>query len=59
MEITIKLEPSEVKRLYFACRYMTHHYKLLANRYDGNVSTAYNDAAKSFDEISHKLYKDQ
>jgi len=59
MEITIKLKPSEVKRLYLACRYMVHHYKMLANRYDGNISTAYNIVANGFDEISQKLYKDQ
>ena len=59
MEITIKLKPSEVKRLYLACRYMMHHYKMQANRYDGNISTAYNIVANSFDEISHKLHKDQ
>lgn len=58
MEITIKLNPSEVKRLYFACRYMVHHYKMLANRHDGDSSTAYNIVANSYDEISHKLYKD-
>lgn len=55
MEITIKLKPSEVKRLYLACRYMVHRYKMLANRYDGNISTAYDIVANSFDEISHKL----
>ena len=59
MEISIKLKPSEVKRLYLACRYMAHHYKMLANRYDGNISTTYNIVANSFDEISQKLYKEQ
>ena len=58
MEITIKLKSSEVKRLYLACRYMVHHYKMLANRDDGNISTAYNIVANSFDEISQKLYRD-
>lgn len=58
MEITIKLKTSEVKRLYLACRYMAHRYKMLANRYDGNISIAYDIVANIYDEISRKLYKD-
>lgn len=58
MRITIKLEPGEVKRLYIACRYMANHFAMLANQRGGNIGAVCNDVAKSFDEISHKLYKD-
>lgn len=58
MEITIKLKPSEVKRLYLACRYMAHRYEMLANLHEGYISVSYDSIANKYDELSQKLYKE-